>query len=212
MDNKYLSIYALTRYLKTKFDTDSHLKSVFLKGEISNLKKHTTGHYYFSLKDENSKINAMMFSSSTKNITFDAKDGMKVLVHGRISVYEQTGSYQIYVDEMIEDGVGNLHILYEKLKEKLLNEGLFDNKYKKEIPKIPNKIGIVTAPTGAAIKDILSTIKRRFPNCETLLFPALVQGEYAKDDIANKIKLANNYDIDVLIIGRGGGSIEDLCF
>ena len=210
MDSKYLSIYALTRYLKTKFDTDNHLKSVFLKGEISNLKKHSTGHYYFSLKDENSKINAMMFSSSAKNINFNLTDGMKVLVHGRISVYEQTGSYQIYVDEMLEDGVGNLHILYEQLKEKLLKEGLFDKKYKKEIPKIPNKIGIVTAPTGAAIKDILSTIKRRFPNCETLLFPALVQGEYAKDDISNKIKLANNYDIDVLIIGRGGGSIEDL--
>lgn len=209
-EDKYLSIGALTKYLKYKFDTDQHLKNVFIKGEISNLKKHTTGHYYFSLKDENSKINAIMFHRNTKELKFEPADGMKVLVRGRISIYEITGSYQIYVEEMEEDGLGNLYILFEKLKKDLAKEGLFDAKHKKEIPKIPETIGIVTAPTGAAIKDILSTIQRRFPICKTILFPALVQGENAKEDIERKIKMASTYDIDVLIVGRGGGSIEDL--
>ena len=135
---------------------------------------------------------------------------MKVLVSGRVSVYEQSGSYQLYVDTMLEDGVGSLYLAFNQLKEKLEKEGLFRADHKKNIPKIPEKIGIITAPTGAAIKDILSTIKRRFPLVETILFPALVQGEYAKDDIVKKIKIANTYDLDVLIVGRGGGSIEDL--
>lgn len=208
--DKYLTVAALTKYLKYKFDTDSHLRNVFLKGEISNLKKHSTGHYYFSIKDESSKINAIMFSSQTKTLQFSPEDGMKVLVVGRISVYESTGSYQIYVEEMQEDGVGNLYVKFEQLKKDLAKEGLFDEKHKKKIPKYPTKVGIVTAPTGAAIKDILSTIKRRFPSCETLLFPSLVQGEYAAPDIVKKIKMAEQYDLDVLIVGRGGGSIEDL--
>lgn len=210
MNSKYLEISALTKYIKYKFDNDEHLRKVYLKGEISNLKIHSTGHLYLSLKDEYSKINAIMFSSSAKKILFTPKDGMKVLVTGRISVYEQTGNYQIYIDEMIEDGVGNLYIAFEKLKEKLNKEGLFDPIYKKKIPKIPSKIGIITAPTGAAIKDILSTIKRRYPLCETILFPSLVQGESAKEDIVRNIKLANTFEIDVIILGRGGGSIEDL--
>ena len=208
--DKYLTVGALTRYIKYKIDSDEHLKTVFLKGEISNFKMHSTGHMYFSIKDETSKINAIMFSRDAKNITFTPTEGTKVLVVGRISVYESTGNYQIYVSEMIEDGIGNLYIAYEKLKEKLSKEGLFDDKYKKPIPKIPKKIGIITAPTGAAIKDILSTIKRRFPICETILFPSLVQGEFAKDDIVKKLKIANTYDLDVIILGRGGGSIEDL--
>jgi len=209
-EDKYLSITAITRYLKYKLDSDEHLKYVFLKGEISNFKAHTTGHFYFSLKDETSKINAIMFSMNAKKVTFIPKEGDKVLVAGRISVYEATGNYQIYVEDMIEDGIGNLYIAFEKLKADLEKEGLFDESKKKSIPKIPTKVGIVTAPTGAAIKDIISTIRRRFPLCETLLFPALVQGENAAADIAKKIELANNYDIDVLIVGRGGGSIEDL--
>lgn len=208
--DKYLTVGALTRYIKYKIDSDEHLKTVFLKGEISNFKMHSTGHMYFSIKDETSKINAIMFSRDAKNVTFTPTEGTKVLVVGRISVYESTGNYQIYVSEMIEDGIGNLYIAYEKLKEKLSKEGLFDDKYKKPIPKIPKKIGIITAPTGAAIKDILSTIKRRFPICETILFPSLVQGEFAKDDIVKKLKIANTYDLDVIILGRGGGSIEDL--
>jgi len=208
--DKYLTVGALTKYIKYKIDSDEHLKTVFLKGEISNFKMHSTGHMYFSIKDETSKINAIMFARDAKNITFTPQEGTKVLVMGRISVYESTGNYQIYVTEMLEDGVGNLYIAFEKLKEKLSKEGLFDEKYKKKIPKIPRKIGIITAPTGAAIKDILSTIKRRFPICETILFPSLVQGEFAASDIVKKLKIANTYDLDVIILGRGGGSIEDL--
>ena len=209
-DNKYLSVTALTKYLKYKFDSDEHLRCIFLKGEISNFKSHTTGHLYFSIKDENSKINAIMFSANAKKLLFKPMDGSKVLIMGRVSVYESTGSYQIYVEEMLEDGVGNLYIEFEKLKAKLSAEGLFDEKFKKPIPKIPNRIGIVTASTGAAIKDILSTIKRRFPICETILFPSLVQGDNAASDIVKNIKIAENYNLDVLIVGRGGGSIEDL--
>ncbi len=209
-NSKYLSVSVINRYLKDQFDRNEHLRTVFLKGEISNFKGHTTGHLYFSLKDETSRINAIMFSSYAKKLTFTPCDGKKVLVSGRISIYEATGSYQIYVDDMQEDGLGNLYLAYEKLKADLEKEGLFDQKYKKPIPKYPHRIGIVTAPTGAAIKDILSTIKRRYPICETILFPCLVQGEYAADDIVNKINLANTYDLDVLIVGRGGGSIEDL--
>ena len=210
MNNKYLSVSAITRYLKAKFDSDDNLRVVFLKGEISNIKYHTTGHIYFSIKDETSKINAIMFASNAKKLLFKPVDGSKVLVTGRISVYEATGGYQIYVDEMLEDGIGNLYIAYEKLKQDLAKEGLFDQKYKKQIPKIPDRVGVVTASTGAAIKDILSTIKRRYPICEVILFPSLVQGENAKDDIVKNIKLAENYNLDVLIVGRGGGSIEDL--
>ena len=210
VQSKYLSVTAITRYLKYKLDSDEHLKSVFLKGEISNFKAHSTGHMYFSLKDETSKINAIMFSTNAKKLQFIPKDGSKVLVVGRISVYEATGNYQIYIDEMLEDGVGNLYIAFEKLKAELSKEGLFDEKYKKAIPKIPSRVGIVTAPTGAAIKDILSTIERRFPLCETILFPSLVQGENAAPDIVRNIKLADTYNLDVLIVGRGGGAIEDL--
>ena len=209
-DSKYLTVTAINKYLKYKFDNDQNLINVFLKGEISNLKYHTTGHLYFSIKDENSKINAIMFSSSAKKLNFKPIDGSKVLIQGRISVYESSGSYQIYVNEMIEDGIGNLYIAFEKLKKQLASEGLFDEKYKKPIPKIPERIGIVTAPTGAAIKDIISTIKRRFPMCETILFPSLVQGEQAASDIVLNIKKAEEYNLDVLIVGRGGGSIEDL--
>lgn len=208
--SKYLTVSTINRYLKDQFDRNEHLRTVFLKGEISNFKGHTTGHLYFSLKDETSKINAIMFSRNVSKLTFQPVDGTKVLVVGRIGVYEASGSYQIYVEEMQEDGVGNLYIAFEKLKEQLSKEGLFDPKYKKLLPKYPTCIGIVTAPTGAAIRDILSTIKRRYPLCETILFPSLVQGDYAAPDIVRNIKRANNYPIDLLIVGRGGGSIEDL--
>ena len=210
MNDKYLSVSAITRYLKAKFDSDENLQTVFLKGEISNFKAHTTGHFYFSLKDETSKINAIMFRSNASKVLFKPVDGMKVLVSGRISVYEAMGSYQIYVDEMLEDGVGNLYVAFEQLKKKLQAEGLFDKEHKRKIPKIPKRVGIVTASTGAAIRDIMTTIKRRFPICETILFPTLVQGENAKDDIVRNIEKAQDYDLDVLIVGRGGGSIEDL--
>ncbi len=210
MNDKYLTVGAITRYLKAKFDADDNLKSVFLKGEISNFKAHTSGHLYFSVKDETSKINAIMFRTNASKLDFKPAEGTKVLIAGRISVYEATGNYQIYVDEMLEDGVGNLYVAFEKLKKKLSEEGLFAKEHKKPIPKIPKRVGIVTASTGAAVRDIVTTIKRRFPICETILFPTLVQGDGAKDDIVKNIKKAEEYDIDVLIVGRGGGSIEDL--
>ena len=213
MDEKYITISQLTRYIKYKIDNDVNLGQVFIKGEISNFKAHSRGHYYFTLKDETSRINAIMFASQTKTLKFMPEDGMKVLVTGKISVYEATGGYQIYVSDMIEDGVGNLYVAYEQLKKKLEKEGLFDTSKKKKIPRIPTKIGVITAPTGAAIRDILSTIKRRFPLTKVLLFPALVQGKEAASSIVSQIKNAENYDIDTLIVGRGGGSIEDMwCF
>ena len=210
MNNNYITVAALTRYIKYKIDNDVNLQEVYIKGEISNFKRHSRGHFYFTIKDEESRINAIMFSSSTKNVLFEPVDGTKVLVKGRISVFEQTGNYQIYVSEMIEDGVGNLYALYEKLKNDLKKEGLFDESHKKAIPKIPSKVGVVTAPTGAAIRDIISTINRRFPLCEVILFPSLVQGNGAKEDIVKNIKIADTYNLDTLIVGRGGGSIEDL--
>lgn len=213
MEDKYITVGQLNRYLKYKFDQDPNLNQVFLKGEISNFKAHTRGHLYFTIKDETSRINAIMFYSQASKISFTPEDGMKVLVTGRISVYEATGGYQIYVDDMIQDGVGNLYIEYEKLKKKLASEGLFDASKKRKIPKFPETIGIITAPTGAAIKDILSTIKRRWPITKTILFPSLVQGASAAPEIVKQIKKAQEYDLDVLIVGRGGGSIEDLwCF
>ena len=210
MNDKYITVTQLTKYIKYKIDNDIHLNEVFLKGEISNFKAHSRGHYYFTLKDEGSRINAIMFAPSTRNIKFIPQDGMKVLVTGKISVFEANGGYQIYVNDMLEDGVGNLYIAYEQLKKKLEAEGLFDQSKKKPIPKIPTRVGVVTAPTGAAIKDIISTIKRRWPLAEILLFPSLVQGEDAAADIVKQIKLSENYEIDTLIVGRGGGSIEDL--
>lgn len=210
MNNNYITVGALTRYIKYKLDNDPNLQEVYIKGEISNFKHHTRGHFYFTIKDEESRINAIMFASSTKNINFEPIDGMRVLVKGRISVFESTGNYQIYVTDMMEDGIGNLYALFEELKKKLLNEGLFDEKHKKSLPKIPSKIGVITAPTGAAIKDIISTINRRYPLCEVILFPSLVQGKEAASDIVRNIKTADTYNLDVLIVGRGGGSIEDL--
>ncbi|NLL02369.1 MAG: exodeoxyribonuclease VII large subunit [Mollicutes bacterium] len=210
MEKRYITVTTLNRYLKNKFDTDPNIQSVLLKGEISNYKGPNRGHLYFTLKDEDSRINAVMFQYYVKNLAFVPEDGMKVLVEGRVSVYEATGSYQIYVESMQEDGIGNLYLKYEALKKELAAKGLFDEQHKKPIPKYPEKIGIITASTGAAIKDILSTIKRRYPLCETYLFPCLVQGEQAKFAIVKQIEEANKHDLDVLIVGRGGGSIEDL--
>lgn len=210
MEKNYITITQLSKYLKYKFDGDPNLTNVYLKGEISNFKAHTRGHFYFTLKDEDSRINAVMFASSASKLKFIPIDGMKVLVTGKVTVYEATGGYQIYVNDMLEDGVGNLYIAFEQLKKKLESEGLFDKSHKKKIPRMPKKVGIVTASTGAAIRDILTTIKRRYPITETILFPALVQGKDAASDIAKKIEIANTYDIDTLIVGRGGGSIEDL--
>ena len=213
MNQNYVTVTQLTKYIKYIIDNDIHLNNIYLKGEISNFKRHTRGHLYFTIKDENTRINAIMFVSNASRLKFEPMDGMKVLITGKVSVYESTGAYQIYVSDMVEDGLGNLYVAYEQLKKKLELEGLFDPAKKKKIPKIPKTIGIITAPTGAAIKDILSTIKRRWPIAKTILFPSLVQGAEASGDILRNIELSKNFDLDVLIIGRGGGSIEDLwCF
>ncbi len=210
MNDNYITISEINKYIKKLLDNDSFLENVYIKGEISNLKLHTRGHLYFSLKDENSKINAVMFGFNNSRLLFTPKDGMNVLVRGKISLYEATGSYQIYVEEMLEAGVGNLYILFEQLKQKLNAEGLFNIEHKRKIPKIPSKVGVITASTGAAVRDIISTINRRFPMTEIILFPTLVQGDAAKENIVKMINKANEFDLDVIILGRGGGSLEDL--
>ena len=201
--NDYITVGALTRYIKYRLDNDPNLQEVCLKGEISNFKKHTRGHFYFTIKDEESRISAIMFASNASKVNFEVQDGMKVLVKGKVTVFEGTGNYQIYVSEIKEDGIGNLFELYEKLKKDLEKEGLFKLEHKKPIPKIPNRIGVITAPTGAAVRDIMSTINRRYPLCEVILFPSLVQGKDAKDDIVKNIILADTYNLDVIICGRG---------
>ncbi len=214
MNNNYITISEVNKYIKDILNDDLLLKKVYLKGEISNFKAHSRGHYYFTLKDENSRLAAVMFSFNNKNLKFVPNDGMKVLVSGKIDVYEASGSYQIYVEDMMPDGIGALYVAFEELKKKLASEGLFDKDKKKKIKRIPRRVGVVTSPTGAAIKDIITTIKRRYPITEVILFPALVQGENAASDIVKKIKLADSLrdelEIDTLIVGRGGGSLEDL--
>ena len=210
MNDKYLTVTQINKYIKYKMDNDSNLSVVYLKGEISNFKNHSSGHLYFTIKDESSRILAVMFRGNASKINFKPVDGSKVLVVGRISCYEASGNYQIYVEEMLEDGVGNLYLEFEKLKKKLGDKGYFDDMYKKPIPKFPKRIGIITAPTGAAIRDIITTINRRYKLVELYIFPSLVQGENAKDDIVKNLERANNYDLDLIILGRGGGSIEDL--
>lgn len=210
-EKRYLSVSALTKYIKYKFDKDAHLKNVLLKGEISNFKHHSRGHFYFTLKDDKSQISAIMFASSSKKVIFTPKDGMSVLVEGYITVYEANGGYQIYVNKMSEDGVGDLYLAYEQLKKKLSDEGLFDERHKQRIPRFPKKIAVLTSPTGAAVQDIINIVNRRFPLSEIIVYPTLVQGPYAKDNIVENIKKVNKDNLcDVIILGRGGGSIEDL--
>lgn len=211
MSEKYLTVTALTRYIKRKFELDQHLTTVWLKAEISNFKHHSRGHMYFTLKDDQSRILGVMFAGYNRSLRFQPENGMHVIVKGEVSVYEAMGQYQLYVHDMIPDGVGALHLAFEQLKKKLMSEGLFDDDRKKEIPTFPEHIGIITSPTGAAIQDILSTINRRFPSVKVSVFPALVQGEQAKYDLVDKIEQANQLStIDSLIVARGGGSIEDL--
>ena len=210
MDREYLTVTQINKYIKYKFDNDENLNLVYLKGEISNFKNHTTGHLYFTIKDETSRILAVMFRNNALKLKFTPVDGSKVLVIGRIGVYEASGNYQIYVEEMMEDGIGNLALEFEKLKKKLSQKGYFNEEYKKPIPKFPKRIGIITATTGAAIRDIITTINRRYRNVELYIFPCLVQGVGAKEDIVRNINIANTFPLDVLIVGRGGGSIEDL--
>lgn len=211
MEQRYLTVNALTKYIKRKFDADPHLQDCYVKGEISNFKQHSSGHMYFTLKDDKSRLTAVMFARENRHIKFEPENGMQVLIRGDLTVYEQTGQYQIYIKEMKPDGIGELYLAYEQLKEKLTKEGLFSQENKKVLPRYPKTVGIITSPTGAAVRDILTTIKRRYPIANILLLPALVQGEQAAPSIANAISQANDKgNIDVLIVGRGGGSIEEL--
>ncbi|WP_070120720.1 exodeoxyribonuclease VII large subunit [Bacillus marinisedimentorum] len=210
-EQRFLTVTALTRYIKRKFETDRHLKDIWFKGEISNFKLHNRGHMYFTIKDEQSRIAAVMFAGQNRQLAFKPENGMKILVRGQISVYEPMGSYQVYVKEMQPDGLGSLYLAYEELKKKLEAEGLFKPERKKPIPAVPSYVGVITSPTGAAVRDIFTTIKRRFPVAGIVLFPVLVQGKEAAPSIASAIRKANeNEFLDVLIVGRGGGSIEDL--
>lgn len=210
MEKEYLKISELNNYIKSMLDNNPYLNRVYLKGEISNFKNHTRGHLYFTLKDDESRLSAVMFAGNASSLDFVPEDGMNVLVEGRISAYPAQGSYQIYVDKMEVDGLGILYIEYEKLKKKLAAEGLFANEHKKRIPRFPERVGVITAQTGAAVRDIMSTIKRRYPACEAILFPCLVQGKDAAYDIVRQIKRADEFGVDTIIVGRGGGSIEDL--
>lgn len=206
-----ITVAELNRYIKDKVADDEYLNSVFVKGEISNFKHHYTGHMYFTLKDETSLIKCIMFKSYTATLNFVPKDGMKVLVLGSVGVFERDGVYQIYAQAMQEDGMGNLYTAYEQLKNKLEKEGLFDKKYKKPIPFMPKIIGVLTSNTGAVIRDIINVSTRRNPNVYIRLLPIPVQGEGAGNKIAKAIKFMNDKKLaDVIILARGGGSIEDL--
>ena len=209
MVEEYITVSKVTDYIGELIGSDSNLKNVFIKGELSNVKLYRSGHLYFTLKDEESQIRGVMFGARYK-LKFKPKDGMKVLIEGKIEVYKNYGTYQLYVSEISKDGIGDLHRKYEELKEKLNKEGLFDDSHKKKIPNFPKRIGVVTAANGAAIRDIITTIKRRWPLCEVLLFPSLVQGDKAAENIVYQIKRSEKFNLDTLIVGRGGGSIEDL--
>ena len=212
MENqKTYTITQINRYLKNLIESDGLLKNIWLKGEISNFKAHTSGHMYLTLKDEGSVMQAVMFKYDAAHLNFVPKNGMKVLVKCSVRVYEPMGSYQAYIGEMQQDGLGDLHIAFEQLKQKLSDEGLFDQQKKKPLPHFPQKIGIVTSPTGAAIQDMLNILNRRCKYPEILLYPVLVQGESAPLQIIEGIQYFNqNKNVDVVITGRGGGSIEDL--
>ena len=210
MDDEYLTVSQVNAYINRMLKYDRNLQNIYIRGEISNYKTYPSGHSYFTLKDDKSQIPAVMFKGRKHSLKFQPEDGMKVIIKGKIEVYERDGKYQLYATTITEDGIGELHIAFEQLKKKLDSEGLFDDAHKKEIPKYPQRIGVVTARTGAAIRDIITTIKRRYPYCEVLVFSTLVQGEIAADQIVRQIRHAQQFDIDTLIVGRGGGSIEDL--
>lgn len=207
-----LSVSQLNRYVKSRMDADENLYNVFLVGEISNFTDHyKTGHYYFSLKDENAQIKAVMFRQNAIKLKFRPENGLKVIVRGRVSLYEAAGSYQVFADDMQPDGIGALNLAFEQLKERLEKEGLFEAAHKKPIPRYPKRIGVITSETGAAVQDILHILGRRFPYAEVVLAPVLVQGDGAPAQMVEALDTLNTlHNIDVIIIGRGGGSAEDL--
>lgn len=210
-ESRILTVHGLNEYVKMLIDGNPVLSRVYVRGEISNLNYHSSGHYYFSLKDENAKVSAVMFKSAVLKLKFRPENGMKVVLHGRVSVYPRDGAYQLYATSLEPDGIGALTLAYEQLKGKLEAEGLFRSDLKKPLPKIPTAVGIITSPTGAAVRDIINVSTRRFPFAKLVLFPSLVQGEGAEADLIRGINYFNeSKSVDVIIIGRGGGSIEDL--
>ncbi|MBP3560412.1 MAG: exodeoxyribonuclease VII large subunit [Clostridia bacterium] len=205
------SVAQLNNYVKSVLDNDENLNHLFVTGEISNYKPHYSGHMYMTIKDETASIKAVMFAGNASRLKFKPENGMKVIIFGTVSLFQRDGSYQLYINDMQPDGIGALNIAFEQLKKKLEAEGLFSNQYKKPIPKFPQKVGVVTSATGAAVQDIFNVLKRRYPVAEVVLRPCQVQGDGAANDIANAIKEFNKVKgADVLIVGRGGGSIEDL--
>ena len=204
------SVSALNAYMKQKIDADAFLQGIIIQGEISNFNRHSSGHWYFTLKDERSRISCVMFASYARNNLLIPTNGMKVLIKGSLSVFETSGQYQIYVNKITEDGIGDLYYQFEQLKKKLANEGLFLEEHKKPLPTYPMKIGVITGANTAALQDIKTTLARRWPIAEVLVFPCLVQGEQAKYEIVKAIEDADSSFCDVLLLARGGGSIEDL--
>ena len=211
MEAHLATVSQINGYIKKIFDSNAVLNNIWIKGEISNFKKHYSGHMYITLKDEGGVLKAVMFRSSAAKLEFMPADGMKVVARGRLTVYEAGGSYQLYIEEMRRDGMGDLYLAYEKLKKKLNEEGLFEQGYKKAIPKFPERVGVITATTGAAVRDIINVITRRYPAAEIVIYPSLVQGAGAAPDIIKAIQYFDETKcVDVIIAGRGGGSIEDL--
>ncbi len=211
MQQKVITVTELTKYIKDKLENDELLSNLLIAGEISNFHHHGSGHMYFTLKDKKTQINSVMFKSANQHLQFEPEDGMKILATGYVSLYEPRGQYQLYVQSLQPDGIGALHIAFEQLKERLQKEGFFEEEHKQELPKLPQKIGVITSPTGAAVRDILSVIKRRFSGVSILIAPATVQGERAVPTLVDALERLNaREDIDVIIIGRGGGSLEDL--
>ncbi|MDD5014156.1 MAG: exodeoxyribonuclease VII large subunit [Atribacterota bacterium] len=212
IEAKIYTVSRLNKYIKKLFENDFNLQDIWILGEISNFKLHSSGHMYFVLKDKESQIKCVMFRGNNCTLRFMPGDGMKVKVRGDVSIYEKRGEYQLYAKEIVEAGKGELYLAFERLKEKLKDEGLFSEENKKKLPLIPQNIAVITSPTGAAIRDIITISLRRFPNLSILVVPSLVQGAFAAQEIAKKIDFLNKYfkEIDFIIIGRGGGSLEEL--
>ena len=214
IEPKIFTVGQINRYIRNLLENDFILSSLLVKGEISNFKAHSSGHLYFTLKDASGALSCVMFRQDAAGLPFEPENGMQVVVYGHISLYEKTGQYQLYAEFLEPLGIGALQVAFEQLKEKLAAEGLFDGDFKREIPKNPSCIAVITSPTGAAVRDILQIVKRRDPNVKVAIFPTLVQGEQAAVDIVHSLKLVNEWGkADVIILGRGGGSMEDLwCF
>ena len=210
MERKYLTVTTLNRYLKAKIDADSQLQKIYIMGEISNFKHHSSGHLYFTLKDENSRVNAVMFSSKARKLPFEPANGMKVFIQASVSIYDVAGTYQLYVDKMEQDGLGNLFLRYEQLKKQLAGEGLFSPENKKQIPKFPSRIAVLSGYPSAALADVVRTIKLRFPVVRIVAFPIPVQGKDAYIKICRMLKYVDSLNFNTIIIARGGGSLEEL--